>query len=155
MAPGHTLKLMAPANTLSVDASRPHTSHTSNIWPQATDSNLMAPGHTLSVDGPRPHTWCYLGLLKVYGLKPSIWSVGPGAINLMCVAWGHQPKVCGLGPSSWSVWPGAINLSVWPGAINLKCVARGHPANNVRNITFVKVPFSSFMDEGNEDVLRT
>ena len=29
------------------------------------------------------------------------------------------------------------------------------PANTVRNITFVKVPFSSFMDERNEDVLRT
>ena len=31
----------------------------------------------------------------------------------------------------------------------------GNPANTVRNITFVKVPFSSFMYECNEDVLRT
>ena len=32
-----------------------------------------------------------------------------------------------------------------------------YPANTVglRNITFVEVPFSSFMDECNEDVLRT
>ena len=30
-----------------------------------------------------------------------------------------------------------------------------HPANTVRNITFVKVTFSSFMDERNEDVLGT
>ena len=30
-----------------------------------------------------------------------------------------------------------------------------YPANTVRNITFVKVPFSSFMDERNEDVLGT
>ena len=30
-----------------------------------------------------------------------------------------------------------------------------YPANTVRNITFVKVPFSSFMDDRNEDVLRT
>ena len=29
------------------------------------------------------------------------------------------------------------------------------PANTVRNMTFVKVPFSSFMDERNEDVLKT
>ena len=95
---------MAPANTLSVDASMPHTLHTSNIWPQATDFNLM--GHTLSVDGPRPHTWCYQGLLKVYGLKPSIGSVGPGAINLI---------MCSLGPSILSMWPGAINWNyvVW------------------------------------------
>ena len=29
------------------------------------------------------------------------------------------------------------------------------PENTVRNITIVKVTFSSFMDERNEDVLRT
>ena len=29
------------------------------------------------------------------------------------------------------------------------------PANTVRNITFVKVLFSSFMDERNEDMLGT
>ena len=31
----------------------------------------------------------------------------------------------------------------------------GIPANTVRNITLVKVPYSSFMDERNEDVLTT
>ena len=92
MAPGHTLqihgpmqathfKLMAPGHTVIVNGPRPHTSHTSNRWPQTTYFNLMAPGHTLSVDGARPHTWCYLGLLKVYGLGQYILSVWPGAIN--------------------------------------------------------------------------
>ena len=32
---------------------------------------------------------------------------------------------------------------------------RANPANTVRNITFMEVPFSSFMDERNEDVLGT
>ena len=85
----------------------------------------------------------------------------PGAINLKCVAWGHQlkvcglghrpkcvawghqPKVCGLGPSIERVWPGAINLSEWPGAINLKfkdwainlkCVAWEAGAINLKSV---------------------
>ena len=41
--------------------------------------------------------------------------------------------------------------------IILRTVFAGYsiPANTVRNITLVKVPFSSFMDERNEDVLGT
>ena len=39
--------------------------------------------------------------------------------------------------------------------VAVKSVIYDNPGNTVRNITFVKVPFSSFMDERNEDVLRT
>ena len=38
---------------------------------------------------------------------------------------------------------------------SIESPASAYPANTVRNITFVKVPFSSFMDERNEDVLGT
>ena len=58
--------------------------------------------------------------LKVCGLGPSTYK---------CVAWGHQMKVCGLGPSTESVGPGAINLkNVWLQAAytKLKYKAWGH-----------------------------
>ena len=59
------------------------------VTAQATHYQLMAPGNTLC-------TWAYLKYM---------W---PGAIDLKCVAWGHQ-----------------LN-GVWPGSIYLKCVAWGH-----------------------------
>ena len=60
-----------------------------------------------------------------------------------------------------SIGENLVNLMAVPSRTALdwlrsSCEAVGdHPANTVRNITFVKVPFSSFMDECNEDVLRT
>ena len=49
-----------------------------------------------------------------------------------------------------------MHLIWWPRKKNIDVpISRSYPANTVLNITFVKVPFSSFMDERNEDVLRT
>ena len=89
---------MAPGHTLSVDAPRPHTSHTSKRWPQATDFNLMAPGHTLGVIWPYlKYMWPGAIHLKCVAWSDQLKGVWPGAIYLKCVAWGHQLKLCGLG----------------------------------------------------------
>ena len=54
-------------------------------------------------------------------------------------------------------FPNSCFVGLWRDGTSWLPVKRDGPtpANTVRNITFVKVPFSSFMDDRNEDVLRT